>query len=222
MSSPYRGNNWIDQLPEDVRQLVRDRMSSKLVDKGEVIYREGLLHTALWQIRSGAVRITNQSLDGKEVIFAIFSQGDCFGELSLLDGIAAANTATAVERVELAELAKEDFEELFEEYPAFARQLAHFLSSRMRHMLSFYADVTLHPLEQRIARRICTISSGNLGDAKLQFTQQDLAAMVGATRQAVSKVLNQWRGQGIIDLQYGKISVLQSQQLREIADSLGN
>jgi CRP/FNR family cyclic AMP-dependent transcriptional regulator len=222
MPSPYRGNNWIDQLPEDVRQIVRGRMSSKVVDKGDVIYREGLLHSALWQVRSGTVRVTNQSADGKEVIFAIFSAGDCFGELSLIDGIAAANTATAIDRVELAELSKADFEELFQSHPAFSRQITSFLSSRMRHMLSSYADVTLRPLEQRIARRICTISSGDLGEANLQFTQQDLAAMVGATRQAVSKVLNQWRVQGIIDLEYSRICVLQPQQLRAIADGLGN
>ena len=87
-------------------------------------------------------------------------------------------------------------------------------------MLAFYSDVTLRPLEQRIANRICYIRHAGVGGstaANLQFTQQDLAAMVGASRQAVSKVLNRWRGEGIISLEYGKITVLLPERLAGIA-----
>jgi CRP-like cAMP-binding protein len=122
------------------------------------IYAEGQGHTALWQVMSSTVRVTNQNPDGKEVVFAIFSSGDCFGEISLLDGLAAANTATAMDQVELAELAKPDFDELYHQYPAFAHQLMRLMCGRVRHMLNFYADVTLRPLEQRMASRILYIS----------------------------------------------------------------
>ncbi|MFB3078131.1 MAG: Crp/Fnr family transcriptional regulator, partial [Lysobacterales bacterium] len=113
MTAPYTGSNWIDQLPADIRQLTRERMRERLLARGEVIYTEGLLHAALWQVVSGSVRVTNQTLDGKEVVFALFSNGDCFGEISLLDGLPAANTATAVERTELLELPRPDFDALY-------------------------------------------------------------------------------------------------------------
>ena len=218
-------NNWIEQLPDEARQAVSDCMQRRQLAKGSVIYHEGRLHRALWQVVSGTVKITNQTADGKEVIFALFNPGDCFGELSLIDGIAAANTATAVEAVELAELSKADFDALMAQYPVLARQMTLFLSSRMRHLLSFYSDVTLCPLEQRIARRICYLDSGATGlDASvaLQFSQQNLAAMVGATRQAVSKVLNDWRSQGIISLEYGRISIIGGEQLQRIADGVSS
>lgn len=223
MAVPYTGSNWIDQLPMEVRQSTRERMSSRRVLKGGVIYHEGQHHSALWQIRSGTVRVTNQTPEGKEVVFALFSCGDCLGEISLVDGLPAANTATAMDAVELWELAQDDFDQLFQQYPAFARQVAQLLSGRVRHMLAFYSDVTLRPLEQRIANRICYIRHGGAGGitaANLQFTQQDLAAMVGATRQAVSKVLNRWRGEGIISLEYGRITVLLPARLEGIASDI--
>jgi CRP-like cAMP-binding protein len=195
-------------------------MRRRLIRKGEIIYAEGQVHTALWQVMSGTVRVTNQNPDGKEVVFAIFSSGDCFGEISLLDGLAAANTATAMDQVELAELAKPDFDELYDQYPAFAHQLMRLMCGRVRHMLNFYADVTLRPLEQRMASRILYISGAQhspSGSLELQCTQQDLAAMVGATRQAVSKVLNRWREQKIISLEYSRITVLLPDRLGDIA-----
>ena len=222
MATPASGSNWIDQLPQPLGESVRARMTRRLVGKGEIIYREGELHGALWQVISGTVRVTNQAADGKEVIFAIFAAGDCFGEISLIDGLPAANTATAINEVELEELSGTDFDELFQQHPAFARQMAQLLCGRVRHMLTFYSDVTLRPLEQRIANRLCYLSSGGAGGSvstDLQFTQQDLAAMVGATRQAVSKVLNQWRGEGIISLEYGRITVCSYASLEAIARS---
>ena len=220
MTTPYTGSNWIDALPAEVRAITRQRMPIRQVAKGEVIYREGQMHGALWQIMCGSVRVTNQTLEGKEVVFAIFAVGDCLGEICLIDALPAANTATAMEPVEVGELSKSDFDELFDQHPAFARQVAQLLCGRVRHMLAFYSDVTLRPLEQRMASRICYISAGGVGgnaSPNLLFTQQDLAAMVGATRQAVSKVLNRWRGDGIIALEYGRITVLLPAELQGIA-----
>ena len=209
MALPYTDSNWIAQLPEDVRAETLARMRPRVFEKGDIIYAEGQRHNALWQVRQGSVRVTNQTPDGKEVLFALFSAGDCFGEISLLDGHPAANTATAADRVELAELGREDFDALYRRHPALAQQLLTLMCGRVRHMLNFYAEVTLRPLEQRIASRILYLHSGDAreGLQALQFTQQDLANMVGATRQAVSKVLNQWREQDIISLEYGGITV---------------
>jgi CRP/FNR family cyclic AMP-dependent transcriptional regulator len=220
MVSTYNSSNWIDQLPLELAQLTRQRMSQRTVVKGEIIYAEGQVSTALWQVHQGMVRVTNQAVDGKEVVFAIFAAQDCFGELSLIDGQAAANTATAMERGELAELSKADFDELYQQHPEFPQQINRLLCGRMRHMLNFYADVTLRPLEQRMASRICYLSDGHFGAiqaAELAFTQQDFASMLGASRQAVSKVLNQWREQGVIDLQYGKIRIVSFEHLQQIS-----
>lgn len=220
MTSQYTGSDWIGQLPKLEREATLSRMRTRSFSKGEVIYLQGVTHEALWQLRSGTVRVTNQAPDGKEVVFAIFYSGDCFGEICLLDGLPAANTAVAMEQVEIAELKKSDFDELYRGYPVIADQLTRLMCARVRHMLTFYTDVTLLPLEQRMANRIIYLGSDHPspGDAaELQFTQQDLASMVGATRQAVSKVLNKWREVGAISLEYGGIKVLSRSALELIA-----
>ncbi len=219
MTVQYTGSDWISQLPELERNATLARMRTITLKKGDVIYAQGVTHDALWQLRSGTVRVTNQTPDGKEVIFAIFYSGDCFGEICLLDGLPAANTAVAIEQVELAELKKSDFDELYRDYPVIADQLTRLMCSRVRHMLAFYTDVTLLSLEQRMANRILYISSDHPSPGvagELQFTQQDLANMVGATRQAVSKVLNKWREEDVISLEYGRIKVLLPKVLEDI------
>jgi CRP/FNR family cyclic AMP-dependent transcriptional regulator len=220
MTTPYSGNNWIDQLPPEARQATLERMRLRRFNKGEVIYTEGRVHASLWQVNHGSVRVTNETPEGKEVVFVIFSQGDCFGELTLLDGQPASNTATAQEQVALMELAKADFDALYLEYPVIANQLTRLLCARVRHLMYFYADAALRPLEQQMASRVLYLRSEHMGVAnseELQFTQQELANMLGATRQAVSKVLNSWREQNLIALEYGKITMLEPSLLEAVA-----
>jgi CRP-like cAMP-binding protein len=197
-------------------------MHCRPVVRGEVIYTESSVLGALWQVRSGAVRVTNQTADGREVLFAIFGPGDCFGEISLIDGGVAPNTAVATERGELAELSKADFERLYTLHPAFSRQLNRLLCARVRHMLHFYADVTLRSLEQRMANRLVYLVNATpvaQPGSRVALTQQDLANMLGASRQAVSKILNQWRVHGLIALEYGGITILQPASLERIVDA---
>lgn len=223
MTTPYKGNNWIDQLPPEAQQATLARMKRRRFNKGDVIYSEGRVHNSLWQVQRGSVRVTNETAEGKEVVFVIFSQGDCFGELTLLDGLPASNTATAQDQVELMELAKADFDALYLEYPVIANQLTRLLCARVRHLMHFYADAALRPLEQRMASRVLYLSSERIEanvNEELQFTQQELANMLGATRQAVSKVLNSWREQNLIALQYGKITVLSTSGLETVAQGV--
>jgi CRP-like cAMP-binding protein len=196
-------------------------MRSRRVVKGELIYGEATVLGALWQVRRGSVRVTNQTPDGREVVFAIFGPGDCFGEISLIDGGPAPNTAVAIEGGELAELSKADFVHLYRQHPAVSLQLNHLLCARVRHMLHFYADVTLRSLEQRLANRLGYLLSATpvaQTGLRVALTQQDLANMLGASRQAVSKLLNQWRDDGLIALEYGGITVLQPAALARIVD----
>ncbi len=161
MPQRFLGNNWITQLPADVQTAMMTTMRTKQYAKGEVIYRESEVPSAFWQVISGSVRVTNTHADGKEVVFAIFEHGDCMGELSIIDGKPASNTATAAEAVKLQEISRKDFNLLYKTHVEIAHQLNLLLSQRMRHMLSFYEDIALRPLETRLAHRICYLT-GNL------------------------------------------------------------
>jgi CRP-like cAMP-binding protein len=220
----YLGNNWINQLPEAIQQSTLALMQPRRYRKGETIYTEGLIPNALWQVVSGTVKVTNTNIDGKEVVFAIFEAGDCFGEISMIDGKPSSNSSSALENVELLELKRQDFNALYKQYPAVVRQLNAMLAERMRHMVSFYEGIALRPLESRLAHRLCYLT-GNLlnknsispASLELSITQQDISAMLGATRQAVSKILNQWRDEDVITIEYGKITLLNTHYLANLA-----
>ena len=224
MPQRYLGNNWINQLPDAIQQSTLALMKPRQYRKGETIYTEGLVPNALWQVVSGTVKVTNTNIDGKEVIFAIFEAGDCFGEISMIDGKPSSNSSCALEAVELLELKRQDFNALYKQHPAVVRQLNAMLAERMRHMVSFYEGIALRPLESRLAHRLCYLT-GNLlnknsispASLELSITQQDISAMLGATRQAVSKILNQWRDQDVITIKYGKISLLNTTYLANLA-----
>jgi CRP-like cAMP-binding protein len=91
-------------------------------------------------------------------------------------------------------------------------------------MVSFYEGIALRPLESRLAHRLCYLT-GNLlnknsispASLELSITQQDISAMLGATRQAVSKILNQWRDEDVITIEYGKITLLNTHYLANLA-----
>ncbi len=224
MPQQYIGNNWITQLPTQVQAATMALMHPRQYKKGDTIYQEGRIPNALWQVVSGSVRVVNTSSEGKEVVFAVFEAGDCFGEISMIDGKASSNTAVAIEALELMELPRDSFNHLYQTYPAFVQQLNGFLCERMRHLFSFYEGIALRPLESRLAHRLCYLT-GNIPNKttfspavnEINLTQQDISNMLGATRQAVSKILNQWRDANIISIDYGKITIHNPAQLALIA-----
>lgn len=224
MPQRYLGNNWINQLPAAIQQATIELMTSRQCVKGEVIYTEGLINNALWQVVSGSVKVTNTSIDGKEVVFAIFEAGDCFGEISMIDGKTSLNTATTAENTELLELKRSDFDYLYHQYPEVPRQLSAMLAERTRHLVNFYQGMALRQLESRLAHRLCYLTGNLLGNntispptLEINATQQDISAMLGATRQAVSKILNQWRDEDVITIEYGRITIRNTNYLANLA-----
>lgn len=217
-------SNWIARLPDEERNATHSLMRLKHFDKGQVIYQDGDIGNALWQVDSGTVRIGSYSPDSKEVVFALFTTGDCFGEVSMLDNKPSANMATAMTNCSLNELKRKDFNVLYQQYPVFQRALTELLCERLRHMFSFYEEIATQPLEERIAHRLCYMnnllshkSETNTATAAIEITQQDLSNMLGASRQMVSKVLNQWRDDGLITIEYGKLIIEDAVRLRHIA-----
>jgi len=77
--------NFFDQLPQDLRQEVRERMVLKTLMTGETVYLRNDEPEAFYQVISGKIRLSNVSKDGREILYLMFEDGDCFGEVGLLD-----------------------------------------------------------------------------------------------------------------------------------------
>ncbi len=131
--------------------------------------------------------------------------GDVFGEIALLDGHARTAEAIALETTDLFVIDRRDFLELLAHDAALAARIIGFLCRRLRWMSERMEEATLLPLDARLARRLVMLSEDY--GAEIQVTQQELAAYVGAARESVNRVLQDWRRSGIIDLGRSRVHV---------------
>jgi len=206
--------DYISPLPENVRAKVAERMTRKALMHGEPAYRCNDESDALYQIISGEIRILNVSREGKEVLYLTYHEGDCFGDIGLLDNKPRAQNAIANGPTVLAALKKQDFDELRTLYPELIEQISLVLCQRLHLVFGFFESSALLPLSQRLSQRILDLArqdqheSGSTKDHEINLAQSDLAHMMGVSRQAIGKILKDWEEQGLIKLDYRKLTVI--------------
>jgi CRP-like cAMP-binding protein len=192
------------------------------------VYRRGEAGSEMCIILSGGVKVSILSADGKEIIFDLLSEGDFFGELSLLDGKPRTATVTTLTPSVLVILERDFFMPFLESHPASAIRLLHLLARRLRAMDAFLAEVLFLDSETRLAKRVVALQNiygKTIGDAihiDLKVSQQDIANLVGITRERVNKHLKKWERAEIISLQQGRLLILDLPQLQKLASEAGS
>jgi len=216
--------NFFDQLPKDLLEKVRARMVPKTLIDGESVYLKNDEPEAFYQVVSGKVRLNNVSKDGREILYLVFEDGDCFGEVGLLDHSKRPHNAIASGATELSVLSKRDFDALSEDHPEIIRLLVILLCTKLHTTWNLFDSRNLLPLPQRLATRfvdLATSDNNNTEDGlslDINLSQIDLAHMMGSSRQAVGKILKYWEYQNFIRIHYGKITILNLDSIREVAD----
>ncbi|QIB64434.1 Crp/Fnr family transcriptional regulator [Kineobactrum salinum] len=219
-------HGWIDSLPAREKTAVRARMKQRHCEGGQAIYLAGEEGRELFQVGSGKVRFCTYALNGKEVQIGEIRAGDCFGELSLINGFYRANCAFSVGETELFVLNKRDFLQLYEAYPSIARELNSFLARRLQVAYTIIEDANLLPLRDRLIRLLSRLVF-SVSDASARhqatvdgITHEQLANMLGATRQAVTRELKLLERAGLITSNYGRIVIESMSELVARSDQL--
>jgi len=170
-------------------------MVSRSYDKGKMILLEESQGETFFIIKSGAVKVTRQSDDGREVILAILGESDFFGEMSLLDGEGRSANIVSNEHSEVLTLSRSDFLDCLETYPKIAIALLEELAIRLRKSDQHIESLSLSDSEHRIAitlirfaQELGTIRKGVVTIKNLPF-QQDIANMAGTSRETVSRTI---------------------------------
>jgi CRP/FNR family cyclic AMP-dependent transcriptional regulator len=161
------------------RQLVR----------GDVLFREGDPPTALYLVLSGriAIAMANQ-IDRRESLVALMEPGDLFGELGLLDDGPRSALARALEASTVLEVPFEPVRDLFEADPRLLWNVTRLLANRLRVMDEVLADSVFLDVTGRTAKRLLELANG-AEQFQLPVTQEELAGMVGASRERVNKAI---------------------------------
>ena len=176
--------------------------------RNEVIFHQDDVGDSLHIVVDGAVKIVLPSQEGDEAIIASLKPGDFFGELALLDGSPRSTTATAMEPTETLALPRDEFLRLLPEDARLVTALLRALAGELRRLTGHVEELHFLDLAGRLSMRLVRLArdadpqaSGRI-ELNWPFTQSDLAAMIGGTRQSVNKLLSGLVDEGLLEIEH--------------------
>ena len=193
-------------LDEAAAVSLRASMDSVKIAKGSILFKEGDDGEHLYVIIDGKLKLGTSSGDGRENLLSILGPGEMFGELSLFDPGPRTSTATAVTDAKLLSLSHEKVIPWLKQNPEVSLQLLTRLSQRLRRTNEAVGDLVFSDVPGRVAKALIdlgdrfgkTTPEGLLVNHDL--TQEELAQLVGASRETVNKALADFAGRGWLRL----------------------
>ena len=194
-------------LSHDQLALVARHLKRRTFAERDVIVRRDSPGDALFIIIGGRVKVSygDEDGDGGETIIAVLDGGDFFGELSILDGEGRSADVVALEPTDVLILAADDFRMCLREVPAIGIELLHELAGRLRRATGWIRSLSSQDVYGRIAQQLLDLSRTHGADVPgggrrilLRLTQNDLAGIVGASRESVNKAMGFYKSKGYI------------------------
>ena len=210
-------------LDDEAASALRASMSETRIRRGEVLFREGDSGDRLFVVTLGKVKLGRTSSDGRENLLAILGPGQMFGELSLFDPGPRSATATAVTPCTLMSLGHDELLRWLEDQPSVARALLHQLAARLRKTSDVVADLVFSDVPGRVAKTLLDPSRrfGRTADDGIHvhhdLTQEELAQLVGASRETVNKALADFAMRGWLRLEPRSVVLIEVERLRKRA-----
>ena len=208
----------------ELDRLIQATTTRRLASK-EVLFRKGDPGNQLFGVLTGSLKVTGVGTDGKDVVFRLMRPGEVVGEIALLDGETRSATVAAVEATSLVTLHRRDFVPFLEQHPRAAIRLAAVMAERVRRLSERAEDRQTMSLPARLAKRLLALAAEHGvrpvvgGPVEIRLSQQDLADLVGTTRESVNKQLRIWEDGGIVSLGRGRTVLRQPKLLAEIAEA---
>jgi CRP-like cAMP-binding protein len=213
------------KVDDDTLGVCASTLRARRYRKGETIFHQGDPGDSLYIIEAGSVKIVLPTPEGDEgAIIATLLRGDFFGELALLDGAPHSATAVAMEPTETQILRRDRFEDLVETQPQLRQALFAGLVAELRRLTGHVEELHFLDLPGRLASRIVRLANesqpGQVKDVRLDwpFTQSDLAAMIGGTRQTVNRLLADMTAQDLIRLERDSLVIPDVERLARAAE----
>lgn len=178
---------------------------------------------SIYLLEEGKVKLSKVANDGKEITIAVLQGGDVFGELSMSDDETYDVFAEVLEDARVCIISRDDFAELVRRKPEVALMLIRSMSERLRQAESQIEDLVFRSVPARVASLLTKLAEehGRMGregiTIDLRLTHQDIANMVGATRETVTNVLNGLRSSGIIEIAQKRVRIVDQDALRNAA-----
>jgi CRP-like cAMP-binding protein len=191
-------------LDDEQLALVAKHLRRRTYNERDVIVRRESPGDALFIIVSGKVKVSYIEDEG-ETIIAMMQAGQFFGELSVLDGVGRSADVVALEPTEVLILSAEDFKMVLHAVPAIGIALLRELAGRLRRSTSWIHSLSSQDVYGRIAQQLLQLSEthgvsvdGGGRRIAIRLTQNDIAGLVGASRESVNKAMGYYKSKGYI------------------------
>lgn len=191
------------------------------LSRGATLFHEGDPGDQLYFIVSGKIKLGRTASDGRENLVAVMGPGEIFGEMALFDPSPRSTSATAVSETRLAGLKHENLRKVIQHSPEVSAQLLQALARRLRRTNENLADLVFSDVPGRVAKALLDLAD-RFGrpatDGILvahELTQEELAQLVGASRETVNKALAEFVQRGWIRLEARAVVILNLQRLQQ-------
>jgi len=212
-----------EALGEEDTQALRAGVTDVELARGERLFDEGDAGDRLYVVLDGKIKLTRKSADGRENLISLMGPGEMFGELSLFDPRPRTMGASAVTDVRLAALAHDDLRNWLTGHPDVAMHLLAALARRLRRTNEVMSDLVFTDVPGRVAKALLDLAArfGTQQEDGLQvnhdLTQEELAQLVGASRETVNKALADFVARGWIQLHPKSVLLIDPERLRKRA-----
>src|SRR5262249_46900216 len=211
---PYFRALSLEQLAE-LLKIVRVRPYRK----GQMIFRKGDRGEGLFVVLSGRVRTSIASEDGREQVLKVFGPGRTFGEVSVFDDEPQPADATAIADSSIAVVPQAELIAHLKSHPDAAIEVIRLLASRLRAYKTMVEDLSLRSVTVRVARLLVDRARGipalveEAPTRRLNYSQEEIAGMVGSVREVVHRSLKTLEHAGLVEIDRGGIQVIDVEAL---------
>jgi len=197
-------------VPDEQLELVARVAVRRKFPKHRTVVFAGDKTSALYVIVSGSAKVLSRDSEGREVILAFLSQGECFGEMGLIDGEPrSAADVVVVDPCELLEISREDLVKAFKQSSDLSLNIMKSLVTRLRQANWKIEGLALMDVYGRVAKNLFDLSEvvGGVRIIRHKVTKQDMAKLVGASREMVTRVMKDLERSGYIRIDDGNIVI---------------
>ena len=194
-------------FPEEQLRMLATVVTRKSATRSTIVMAGGDATDSLYIVLSGRLKVMMSDSDGKEVILSILGPGEFFGEMGLIDDSPRSASVVAIEACELLSIAKRDFKKCLAENFEMAMAVMRGLVRRLREADRKIGSLALLDVYGRVARLLLDMSENVEGEKVVtkRLPKQDIAKMIGASREMVSRVMKDLQMGGYIEVRGSNI-----------------
>jgi CRP/FNR family cyclic AMP-dependent transcriptional regulator len=192
------------------------------VKKRQPFYLPGDPSSNVYLLKRGRVKLANTAASGKEVTFDILEPGEVFGELEVLEGLPRETAAEALDDAMICVIRREDFDRYLTMHPNITVKLTKLIGLRLRRIQSRIEDLVFRDVPARLAHLLLELGKSDGAQEprgiriKAKLTHQEMANLIGCSRETVSATLGQFRDEGLLQLDGRTMTILDPKGLSRL------